>query len=129
MRGKLSEQNIASQRWLLTAWILAAPLGYLAVESGWIVRCVGRQPWVVYGQLRTADGVSNLPPATVLTSLLCFAGVYTLLFVSALYFGSRIIRKGPNLNLPAPGVQEKEPDFDFSPAENQPDQRPVEAEA
>jgi cytochrome bd ubiquinol oxidase subunit I len=128
MRGKLSEQNIAQQRWLLIAWMLAAPMGYLAVESGWIVRCVGRQPWVVYGQIRTADGVSNLPPEVVLTSLLCFAGIYTLLLISALYFGSRILRKGPNLNLPAPGLQEKEPDFDIAPAEHLPDQRPVEAE-
>jgi cytochrome bd ubiquinol oxidase subunit I len=128
LRGKLSDQNIAQQRWLLNAWMLAAPLGYLAVESGWIVRCVGRQPWVVYGQIRTADGVSNLPPGVVLTSLISFAGVYTLLFISALYFGSRIIRKGPNLNLPAPGIQEKEPTFNATPAEHLPDQRPVEAE-
>jgi len=63
LRGKLAETDITQQKWLLRAWIFAAPLGYIAVESGWIVRCVGRQPWVMYGQLRTADGVSHLPAA------------------------------------------------------------------
>ncbi len=122
LRGKLSGEAIANQKWLMWAWILAAPLGYIAVESGWIVRCVGRQPWVVYGQIRTADGVSNLPASNVLTSLLCFAAIYSLLFVSTLYFGSRIIRQGPNLSLPIPGAE-----LDLAPAEHIPDSRPVEA--
>jgi cytochrome d ubiquinol oxidase subunit I len=79
LRGKLSPAAIAQQKWLLRTWIFAAPLGYIAVETGWIVRCVGRQPWSVYGQLRTVDGVSHLPPGEVLTSLLCFVGIYTTL--------------------------------------------------
>ena len=107
LRGKLSVENITQQRWLLRAWIFAAPLGYIAVECGWIVRCVGRQPWTVYNQIRTADAVSNLPPGNVLTTLIGFAVVYTVLFIAALYFGSRIIRKGPNLNLPVPGIEEQ----------------------
>jgi cytochrome bd ubiquinol oxidase subunit I len=102
-RGKLKEGEIDRQRWLLRAWMWAAPLGYLAVESGWIVRCVGRQPWTVYGQLRTADMASQLPPEQVLTSLTGFGVVYSGLFAAAMYFGSRIIRKGPNLDLPLPG--------------------------
>ncbi len=127
LRGKLSPDAIAQQKWLLRTWVLAAPLGYIAVESGWIVRCVGRQPWVVYGQIRTADGVSNLPPGEVLTSLLIFTGIYITLFICALFFGSRIIRQGPNLNLPVPGI-ESQPTVDTEPAEFIPDQRPVEAQ-
>ncbi|WP_373529459.1 cytochrome ubiquinol oxidase subunit I [Nostoc sp.] len=127
LRGKLSPEAIAQQKWLLRIWILAAPLGYIAVESGWIVRCVGRQPWVVYGQIRTADGVSHLPPSQVLTSLLVFIGIYTTLFICALFFGSRIIRQGPNLNLPVPGI-ESQPAVETEPAEFIPDQRPVEAQ-
>ena len=100
LRGKLSAENIARQRWLLRLWVLAAPLGYIAVECGWIVRCVGRQPWTVYGEVRTVDGVSDLPASNVLTSLSAFIVVYSILFVFALYFGSRIIRRGPNLDLP-----------------------------
>ncbi len=127
LRGKLSPEAIAQQKWLLRIWILASPLGYIAVESGWIVRCVGRQPWVVYRQIRTADGVSNLPPSEVLTSLLIFAGIYTTLFICALFFGSRIIRQGPNLQLPIPGI-DTQPAVETTPAEFVPDQRPVEAQ-
>ncbi|MBD2202006.1 cytochrome ubiquinol oxidase subunit I [Calothrix sp. FACHB-1219] len=127
LRGKLSPEAIAQQKWLLRIWILAAPLGYIAVESGWIVRCVGRQPWVVYGKIRTAEGVSHLPPTEVLTSLLIFAGIYTALFICALFFGSRIIRQGPNLDLPVPGIDTK-PGVETTPAEFVRDQRPVEAQ-
>ncbi|MEB3180653.1 MAG: cytochrome ubiquinol oxidase subunit I [Nostocaceae cyanobacterium] len=127
LRGKLSAQNIPQQRWLLRGWILAAPLGYIAVECGWIVRCVGRQPWVVYGQIRTADAASALPPGEVLGSLSVFAVVYTILLISALYFGSRIIRHGPNLDLPVPGL-ENQPAVDVTPVEHIPDQRPLEVQ-
>jgi cytochrome d ubiquinol oxidase subunit I len=123
LRGKLSKDEIASQKWLMRGWIFAAPLGYIAVESGWIVRCVGRQPWVVYGQIRTADGVSNLPASNVLTSLSIFTVIYSILFVSTLYFGSRIIRKGANLELPIPGET-----IVLAPAEHIEDSRPVEAQ-
>jgi cytochrome bd ubiquinol oxidase subunit I len=123
LRGKLSPEKITQQGWLLTAWVWSAPLGYLAVESGWIVRCVGRQPWAVYGEIRTVDAVSQLPASNVLTSLISFTAVYTLLFIFTLYFGSRIIKEGPNLNLPIPGENTTKE----TPAEHIPDSRPVEA--
>lgn len=128
LRGSLAEEKIAQQTWLMRAWILAAPLGYIAVESGWIVRCVGRQPWILYGQIRTVDAASNLPATNVLVSLTGFAVVYTLLFIAALYFGSRIIRKGPNLDLPVPGMETTKPALDTTPGEFVPDDRPVEAQ-
>lgn len=126
LRGKLSEENIAQQRWLMAAWILAAPLGYIAVETGWIVRCVGRQPWIVYNEIRTVDAVSSLPPGDVLASLSGFIATYSLLFFTALYFGSRIIRRGPRFDLPIPGVESK-PAVNITPGEFLPDERPVEA--
>ena len=126
-RGKLSPVEIESQKWLLRAWMFAAPLGYVAIESGWIVRCVGRQPWVLYGKIRTADGVSNLPASNVLTTLILFTSVYSILLFTTLYFASRIIGEGPNLTLPLPDVNGQ---FLIStePAESIPDQRPVEAQ-
>lgn len=126
LRGKLSPENIGQQKWLMAGWIFAAPLGYIAVESGWIVRCVGRQPWVVYGQIRTVNAASNLPSQEVLTSLIGFATVYILLFFTALYFGSRIIRRGPRFDLPIPGVV-TQPAVDTTPGEFVPDERPIEA--
>ncbi|MEA5551795.1 cytochrome ubiquinol oxidase subunit I [Anabaena cylindrica UHCC 0172] len=123
--GKLSPEQITQQKWLMRAWIFAAPLGYIAVESGWIVRCVGRQPWTLYGKIRTADAASHIPASNVLTSLTIFAVIYSILFISTLYFGSRIIRKGPNLELPVPGL-DNQPAVNSTPAELIPDQRPVE---
>ena len=127
LRGKLSPENITQQRWLLRGWLFSAPLGYIAIESGWIVRCVGRQPWTVYGEVRTVDAASNLPPGDILASLIGFAVTYTILAIAVAYFGSRIIRKGPNLDLPAPGKQ-LEPELNPSQAEFVPDSRPVEAQ-
>lgn len=130
LRGKLADGAIAQQKLLLLGWILSAPLGYIAVECGWIVRCVGRQPWTVYGELRTADMASNLPPGEVLTSLLGFAITYSVLFVTTLYFGSRIIRKGPDLDLPLPtwGVLEggQNPLLETPLTQHEPNHRPSE---
>lgn len=128
IRGKLSAENITQQRWLMRAWIFAAPLGYIAVESGWIVRCVGRQPWTVYGLVRTADSASHLPASNVLTSLTGFVVVYSLLFFTTLYFGSRIIRRGPRFDLPIPGSVQTEPVLDTTPGKFIPDERPAEAQ-
>lgn len=102
-RRGLSADSLRRRPWLLRAWVAAVPLGYVAVESGWIVREVGRQPWVVYGVLRTADAASQLPAGTVLGSLLGFATIYATLLFVALHFAGRILRRGPDRSLPAPG--------------------------
>jgi cytochrome bd ubiquinol oxidase subunit I len=127
-RGKLSPEQIGTQKWLMLTWIFSAPLGYIAIECGWIVRCVGRQPWVLYDKIRTADGVSPLPATNVLTSLIFFAVIYSILLVTTLYFASRIIGKGPNLDLPLPGSDGKFVVLNTEPAESVPDRRPIEAQ-
>ncbi|MGQ9867033.1 MAG: cytochrome ubiquinol oxidase subunit I [Pseudanabaenaceae cyanobacterium] len=123
-RGKLSDREIAQQKPLMWAWIWAAPLGYIAVECGWIVRCVGRQPWIVYGEMRTAEGVSHIPAGEVLFSLLGLTSMYTVFFFAALYFGSRILVKGPNLTLAAP----RTPSLGLPAVQHEPDRRPAEAQ-
>jgi len=64
--------------WFLRALALAAPMGFIAIEAGWTVTEVGRQPWVVYGVLRTADAVTPMPglivPFLGFTALYCFLG-------------------------------------------------------
>src|SRR6266550_2086427 len=71
--------DLAHERWLLRAIALAAPMGFLAVEAGWMVTELGRQPWVIYGVLKTADAVTPMPglivPFLTFTLLYCFLGV------------------------------------------------------
>ncbi|MEJ2032651.1 MAG: cytochrome ubiquinol oxidase subunit I [Deltaproteobacteria bacterium] len=94
-RGRLAPNRIREQKWLLRSWMIALPASYVAMESGWITREVGRQPWVIYGVLRTGEGVSVLPSPTVGLSLLGFIVVYILLAALFLVFARRIIRRGP----------------------------------
>lgn len=126
--GRLSPEKITQQRLLLWAWMLAAPLGFIAIDTGWIVRCTGRQPWTLYNQIRTADSASHIPAGNVLVSLTAFTVTYILLVIAYLYFGSRIIRRGPRLDLPIPGVEVNQAAIKTAPAEFVPDERPVEAQ-
>ena len=66
-------------------WSGCSPLGFLAVLAGWFTAEVGRQPWVVYGVLRTADAVSPVPGGSVLASILLFVLVYGVVFGAGLY--------------------------------------------
>jgi cytochrome d ubiquinol oxidase subunit I len=72
------------------------PAGFVAVICGWIVAEVGRQPYVIYGVLRTADAVSPIRASQVSASLLAFMVIYAVVFsVGALYI-LRLIAAGPN---------------------------------
>jgi cytochrome d ubiquinol oxidase subunit I len=95
--GRLTVQRATTHRRLLRAWVFSVPLGYLAVECGWLVRELGRQPWIVYGLLKTRDAASALPAAAVATSLSLFALVYTVLLVMFLALAWRFLRRGPDL--------------------------------
>ncbi|MBO0764253.1 MAG: cytochrome ubiquinol oxidase subunit I [Hyphomicrobiaceae bacterium] len=83
-----------------TAWFLrpAANVwwaGFVAVISGWIVTESGRQPWLAYGILRTADAVSPVPAGIVLTTLILFIVVYAIIFSMGIYYINRLIHTGP----------------------------------
>jgi cytochrome bd ubiquinol oxidase subunit I len=74
----------------------ASPLGFVAVIAGWCVTEVGRQPWTVYGLLRTAQSVSpSLTSADVTFSLLGYAAVYLLIYPTGLILMLRLVRSGP----------------------------------
>lgn len=79
----------------LKAAMLMAPSGFVAVIAGWIVTEVGRQPFTVYGLLRTADSVSPISTATAAASLLTFMVVYFTLFGAGLVYILRQIRQAP----------------------------------
>jgi cytochrome bd ubiquinol oxidase subunit I len=76
---RLRRRNAATSRWLLRAIALGAPMGFLAIEAGWTVTEVGRQPWIIQGVLRTADAVTPMPglivPFLLFSLLYCFLGV------------------------------------------------------
>ena len=87
---------LARARWLLWILMLAFPFPYIATTAGWMTAELGRQPWLVYGLLRTRDGTSHLVHSgeTVFT-LLGFAGIYVVLGLLFLYLILREIAHGP----------------------------------
>ena len=88
-------------KWLLWLLMLSAPFPYIATTAGWMTAELGRQPWLVYGVLRTAEGASPLVHAgNALFTLLGFLGMYLLLGLLFLFFISQTIREGP-----VPGVR------------------------
>ncbi len=90
-RGKLFEK-----RWLLWVFVFTAFLPQIANQVGWFTAEMGRQPWVVYGLLRTSDAFSQAVTANqVLFSLILFMLVYTLLFLLFVYLLNKKIKHGP----------------------------------
>src|SRR5207247_374405 len=71
--------DLAHNRWLMRAIALATPMGFIAIEAGWMVTELGRQPWVIYGVMKTRDAVTPMPglivPFLTFTLLYCFLGV------------------------------------------------------
>lgn len=84
----------------LKAAMLMAPSGFVAVIAGWIVTEIGRQPYTVYGLLRTADSVSPIATSTVAVSLLTFVVLYFTLFGAGLVYILRQIKLGPTSQEP-----------------------------
>ena len=83
-------------RWLLWALMLSAPFPFIANMAGWITAEVGRQPWLVYGLLRTTEGFSaNVSAANGLFTLLGFMGLYGMLTLFYLFLLQREIGHGP----------------------------------
>jgi cytochrome d ubiquinol oxidase subunit I len=87
--------------WFSGACALASPLPFIAILSGWTVTEVGRQPYVVYGYLRTADAVSPVSAPAVLSSLTLFVIVYTVLLLAFFLYAWRTIERGPEIHEPA----------------------------
>ena len=83
--------------WYLQLCQWAAPLGFVAVLAGWTVTEVGRQPWTIYGLMRTSQSVSpSLTGRDVLWSLLAYAVVYLLMFPAGIAVMARLVRAGPS---------------------------------
>ncbi len=84
-------------RWFLWAAFLSFPTGFIAVLCGWFTAEVGRQPWVVYGLLRTEDAITpSLTGARVLFSLIAYIAVYAVIYAFGLTYIYRLLRDGPS---------------------------------
>jgi len=91
----LKRGNPIASPGVLRTVILALPLPWIAIEFGWMLTEVGRQPWIVYGVMKTADAVSRLATVQVATSLAGFVAVYSVLGFIAISLIVRFARKGP----------------------------------
>lgn len=92
VRGKLFQQ-----KWLLIAFIWAVFLPQIANKAGWFAAEMGRQPWVVYGLLRTSEAFSQSVTANpILFSLIMFFTIYALLFALFIYLLNKKIQAGPH---------------------------------
>jgi cytochrome d ubiquinol oxidase subunit I len=118
-RGKLFET-----RWFLRWVTVMGPTGLLAVTAGWIVTEAGRQPFTVYGLLRTADSISPVAAPAIATSLLAFIVVYFVVFGAGIFYMFRLFAKTPHAHeeavpqgepirtagiTPAPGIVSQDP--------------------
>ena len=119
-RGRLHET-----RWFLWLAMATGPLGFLAVLAGWTTTEAGRQPFVVYGALRTADAVSPVASAAVAATLAAFVVIYGVLLAAFLWFAVRIALAGPLGDTPEmvrihPGLDRAAPGLAPSPLPTNP---------
>ncbi|MGV3600900.1 MAG: cytochrome ubiquinol oxidase subunit I [Dyadobacter fermentans] len=84
------KRNWLTQPWLLKLFALATPLGFIAVEAGWTVTEVGRQPWIIYGIMRTADAVTPMPG--IAYSFYLFTAIYVSLAAFVVFMLYRQIK-------------------------------------
>ncbi|HEY7665974.1 MAG TPA: cytochrome ubiquinol oxidase subunit I [Xanthobacteraceae bacterium] len=97
------KRRLEQNRLLLWAIFLSFPLPFIAILTGWYTAEVGRQPWVVYGVLRTADAVTPfLTARSAAASLVMFCVVYTLIFAFGTFYIYRLLRAGPGGYVVAP---------------------------
>ena len=107
----LRRREVSQNRILLNAIILAGPMGFLAIEAGWVVTEVGRQPWIITGVLRTAEAVTPMPglvvPFTLITLLYLFLGAIVAWMLYSQIIRSPVTRDWSRSYTPGPKVEVK----------------------
>ncbi len=97
--------TLFEHRLFLRTLVIVHPLGFLAVETGWITTEAGRQPWLVYGLMRTVDGISPVPAGSVTWSLGLFIIIFAAIGSTYSYYVLNMIRQGPDVSSPVPAIQ------------------------
>lgn len=95
-------KRLFTTRWFLYPLQYCWPLGFIAILAGWMVTEIGRQPWVAYGILRTAEATSPVAASTVAVSLLLFVLVYCVVFSIGVLYIYKMLGKGPKQIAPQP---------------------------
>ncbi|WP_158932738.1 cytochrome ubiquinol oxidase subunit I [Acidisphaera sp. S103] len=106
------KERLERNRLLLWLIFLSFPLPFIAILTGWFTAEVGRQPWTVYGLLRTTDAVTPfLTSRAALVSLVVFGAVYSFIFAFGIYYIYQLLRAGPvgRLVLPPPAAVPNRP--------------------
>jgi len=91
------KRRLFDARWFHRFALAMGPTGFITLLAGWVTTEAGRQPWVVYGVMRTADAVSLVTAQQVGVSLLAFVIVYTIVFGTGIYYLLKLLRHGPAL--------------------------------
>jgi cytochrome d ubiquinol oxidase subunit I len=91
----LRKKPILERPWVLKLFVLAIPIGYIALEAGWVVTEVGRQPWIIYGVMRTKDAVTPMPG--IAWSFYLFLLIYASLNIIVIFLLYRQIKMVPVL--------------------------------
>jgi cytochrome bd ubiquinol oxidase subunit I len=100
-------------RWFQLLAMATGPLGFIAVLAGWTTTEVGRQPWMIYGHLRTADAVAPVTAHAVTTTLMIFLAIYITLLLAFLWYARRIAIRGPE-SATVPDPRQVRPGLDRS---------------
>ncbi len=105
--GIIIRKRLLANPWYLKLMMYSIPLPFLANTAGWILAEVGRQPWIVYGLMKTADAVSPIAASQVAVSLMAFILVYGLLGGVGYYLMGKYARLGPDALADTAGVSAK----------------------
>ncbi|HJY28479.1 MAG TPA: cytochrome ubiquinol oxidase subunit I, partial [Pyrinomonadaceae bacterium] len=87
-------------KWFLRLLIIAAPLGFIAIETGWVVTEVGRQPWIINGVMRTSEAVTPMP--ALIVPFLTFTALYIFLAAITVFLLLRQVAASPGDPEPRP---------------------------
>jgi cytochrome d ubiquinol oxidase subunit I len=93
LRAGYKQTPWIDSKWFLRVLVIAAPLGFIAIETGWMVTEVGRQPWIIFGVMRTSEAVTPMPGLIV--PFITFTLLYILLAIVTVWLLLRQVAASP----------------------------------
>ncbi|ARU94797.1 cytochrome ubiquinol oxidase subunit I [Tatumella citrea] len=102
-RRRMTPETASSNKWFLMIAVAMVVLPYIAVIAGWWTREIGRQPWIVYGLMRTEDGMSAMTTGLAIFWFVGFAIFESAVVTGTIWFLAKVVRNGPDLTSNIPG--------------------------